>query len=537
MQKKQFFKRLIDLEMMDENGEISLRIKDVKDWPVTLDIENWEIDSVSPGDEDDEKGEGYISGYAGGDWQDMTRFTILIPASGKPYCKLFDNPNCIAGKNIYKELKSLVKKELKEAQFKTKKRKIARSYEERKKLANRKRFQESEEEKTTMTYNQILKFLKTAKTKRGYKPDIYRADAEKTSEPIACLQAVIVDDGFRYEPDEDGYVIEMNPEFMHKTTVVAAYYPETGQFEDHWDDYAHEDMNGFEAQLWGKDKDGHWICTFVDTSAPDLNYGGPYDTLLTIVENKDKITNDKDPSFDVLKKVNSRSFRLDIHRALGEWDLVWNRYRAYSMEYEEGAYYVEDLTPAIEVSKESWEHLYKDDEDLQTIVNNIKEVFKKHGVPYFGTYIIPYSNGEIAEIHPMFAKCKDYDNIAADRWIDKPTLTEAKLPRRYPDSWDVDMSDLKSIVQNFFEYDEPKITVSFTNTDLNRFVATIYDADFNKKLKLDVDLDQHNGYTEVMISTDAVKEWYWSSLSENELIKDLEDLFMQVKDKFPEVKV
>ena len=207
------------------------------------------------------------------------------------------------------------------------------------------------------------------------------------------------------------------------------------------------------------------------------------------------------------------------------------------MEYEDGAYYVEDLTPAIEVSKESWEHLYKDDEDLQTIVNNIKDVFKKHGVPYFGTYIIPYSKGEIAEIHPMFAKCKNYDNIAADRWIDKPTLTEAKLPRRYPNSWDVDMSDLKSIVQNFFEYDEPKITVSFTNTDLNRLVATIYDADFNKKLKLDVDLDQHNGYTEVMISTDAVKEWYWSSLSENELIKDLEDLFMQVKDKFPEVKV
>lgn len=132
---------------------------------------------------------------------------------------------------------------------------------------------------------------------------------------------------------------------------------------------------------------------------------------------------------------------------------------------------------------------------------------------------------------------KLYDNIAADRWVDKPTLTEAKFPRRYPNSWDVDMSDIKNIIQNFFEYDEPKITVSFTNTDLNRFIATIYDADFNKKLKLDVDLDQHNGYSEVMISTDAVKDWYWSSLSEYELIKDLEDLFMQVRDKFPEVKV
>lgn len=145
MKKSTFFKRLIDLEMMDENGGISLQIKDVKDWPEDLDIENWEVDSVSSGEEDDEKGEGYISGYAGGDWQDNTRFTILIPATGKPHCKMFDDPSCFAGKNIYKELKSLVKKELKEAQFKTKKRKIARSYEERRKLANRKRFNEGED--------------------------------------------------------------------------------------------------------------------------------------------------------------------------------------------------------------------------------------------------------------------------------------------------------------------------------------------------------------------------------------------------------
>lgn len=145
MKKSTFFKRLIDLEMMDENGRISLQIKDVKDWPEDLDIENWEIDSVSPGEEDDEKGEGYISGYAGGDWQDSARFTILISATGKPHCKMFDDPSCFAGKNIYKELKSLVKKELKEAQFKTKKRKIARSYEERRKLANRKRFNERED--------------------------------------------------------------------------------------------------------------------------------------------------------------------------------------------------------------------------------------------------------------------------------------------------------------------------------------------------------------------------------------------------------
>lgn len=57
---------------------------------------------------------------------------------------MFDSPDYIAGKNIYKDLKSLVKDSLKEAQFKTKKRKIARSYEERKKLANRKKFNEYE---------------------------------------------------------------------------------------------------------------------------------------------------------------------------------------------------------------------------------------------------------------------------------------------------------------------------------------------------------------------------------------------------------
>jgi hypothetical protein len=119
MKKSTFFKRLIDLGFMDEAGNITLQLKGVKDWPQDLDIENWEIDAVSPGKEDDEKSEGYVSGYAGGDWQDETRFTILIPAKGKPRCKMFDDPSCFAGKDIYKQLKSLVKKELKESQFKT----------------------------------------------------------------------------------------------------------------------------------------------------------------------------------------------------------------------------------------------------------------------------------------------------------------------------------------------------------------------------------------------------------------------------------
>ena len=57
-----------------------------------------------------------------------------------------------------------------------------------------------------MTYNQIIKFLKNTPRPNGGKYDLYRAFAEKTNQNISYLKAVIIDDGFRYEPDEDGYV-------------------------------------------------------------------------------------------------------------------------------------------------------------------------------------------------------------------------------------------------------------------------------------------------------------------------------------------
>lgn len=210
MKKSTFFKRLIDLEMMNENGGITLRIKGVKDWPQDLDIENWEIDSVSPGDEDDEKGEGYVSGYAGGDWQDAARFTILIPATGKPHCKMFDDPSCFAGKNIYKELKSLVKKELKEAQFKTKKRKIARSYEERKRLANRKRFNESEEYEYQILEPAEIKSLDELRTAVRETPESMGKDDEWVEWMTYAINLgrKYLGDNARYDLGDDSHFYE-----------------------------------------------------------------------------------------------------------------------------------------------------------------------------------------------------------------------------------------------------------------------------------------------------------------------------------------
>jgi hypothetical protein len=107
MKLEDFFNRLISLGFMNENGNIFLKVKKVKNWPSNLDIENWEIDTVSPGEK-----EGFISGRAGGDWQDMARFTIMFPASKQPYCVMFDSPSCFKGENIYKNLKKIVKETL-----------------------------------------------------------------------------------------------------------------------------------------------------------------------------------------------------------------------------------------------------------------------------------------------------------------------------------------------------------------------------------------------------------------------------------------
>jgi len=50
MKLEEFFNKLISLGFMNENGNIFLKVKKVKNWPSNLDIENWEIDTVSPGE-------------------------------------------------------------------------------------------------------------------------------------------------------------------------------------------------------------------------------------------------------------------------------------------------------------------------------------------------------------------------------------------------------------------------------------------------------------------------------------------------------
>lgn len=266
-----------------------------------------------------------------------------------------------------------------------------------------------------MTYNQIIKFLKNTPRPNGRKYDLYRAIAEKTNEDISYLKAVIIDDGFRYKPDEDGYVTEMNPKFLNKTTWVAYFDPNSGEFINKWDQYKHEDMSGFEAQLNGYNDDGEWICTIVDTSASDMDAGGAYDALLAIVEHKDEISGDQNDEYKTLEIVNSIQFRKDLHNALGEWDDISNRYRAFEMEYEVGEKCIYDLYLAkrhhnYETGEDDWDFILEDDtEKLTKIISNIKSVFKKHNVPYYGTGYVRGSLRDdpryaVAELHPYFAE-------------------------------------------------------------------------------------------------------------------------------------
>jgi hypothetical protein len=266
-----------------------------------------------------------------------------------------------------------------------------------------------------MTYNQIIKFLKNTPRPNGRKYDLDRAFAEKTNQNISYLKAVIIDDGFRYEPDEDGYVIEMNPKFLNKTTWVAYFDPNSGEFINRWDQYKHEDMSGFEAQLNGYNDKGEWICTISDTSAPDIDSGGAYDALVAIVEHKDEISGDENEEYKVLEIINSYRFRIDLHNALEDWDNVWNEYRAYQMEYEVGEKCMQDLHLSKRhhnyvTGENDWEYIFEDDtEKLAKIITNIKNVFKEYNIPYFGTgyargFIGDDSKYAVSELHPYFAK-------------------------------------------------------------------------------------------------------------------------------------
>ena len=110
MDLNKFFKKLEELNFIDDEGRVQVSLKGVKDWPSNLDTENFEIDIVSNGDDKD--GEGYIAGWAGGDWQEMARFTIMIPSTKeKPHTIMFDDPHIHAfqAKIFIKNLKNSIK--------------------------------------------------------------------------------------------------------------------------------------------------------------------------------------------------------------------------------------------------------------------------------------------------------------------------------------------------------------------------------------------------------------------------------------------
>ncbi len=266
-----------------------------------------------------------------------------------------------------------------------------------------------------MTYNQIISFLKKTPRPNGRKYDLDRAFAEKTNEDISFLKAEIIDDGFRYEPDEDGYKIEMNPKFLNKTTWVAYFDPESGEFINRWEQYKHEDMSGFEAQLNGYNDKGEWTCTISDTSAPDIDSGGAYDALVAIVEHKDEISGDENDEYKILDIVNSFLFRREVHIALEDWDYVWNTHRAYKMEYEIGEKCMDDLHLCKRhcnyiTDDDEYEFIFENDtKELTKIITNIKNVFKKYNVPYFGTgYVRGCVSDDprytVSELHPYFAE-------------------------------------------------------------------------------------------------------------------------------------
>ena len=85
------------------------------------------------------------------------------------------------------------------------------------------------------------------------------------------------------------------------------------------------------------------------------------------------------------------------------------------MEYEVSEKCVDDLHVAkrfhnYETGEDDWEHILEDDtEKLTKIISNIKDVFKKHNVPYYGTGYVRGSLRDdpryaVAELHPYFAE-------------------------------------------------------------------------------------------------------------------------------------
>ena len=90
-----YFAFLEEKEIVDENGGFFLNPKKIaKGWAEDLDIENWEIEEVEVPKSFDSFCAGF-TGFAGGDWQDMTRWNLTINDKGEIKFVMFDSPDCI----------------------------------------------------------------------------------------------------------------------------------------------------------------------------------------------------------------------------------------------------------------------------------------------------------------------------------------------------------------------------------------------------------------------------------------------------------
>jgi hypothetical protein len=113
MKQEKVFKRFEELEILKDGEDIFLPKKTgrLKGFPTGLDLENWELESISNNFEDDEPA--ILGVWAGGDWQEMTYFNIVVEDK-KVYVVPFDGLNVLGtGKTLTaKEFKKLYKKYL-----------------------------------------------------------------------------------------------------------------------------------------------------------------------------------------------------------------------------------------------------------------------------------------------------------------------------------------------------------------------------------------------------------------------------------------
>lgn len=90
-----YFVFLEEKEIIDKDGKFSLSPnKMAKGWAENLDIENWEIEEVRIPKSFDSFCAGF-TGFAGGDWQDMTRWSLMINEKGEANFVMFNSPDYI----------------------------------------------------------------------------------------------------------------------------------------------------------------------------------------------------------------------------------------------------------------------------------------------------------------------------------------------------------------------------------------------------------------------------------------------------------